>query len=30
MKQKQQKSILKAGTAVLLVARAVPSLWLGG
>jgi len=26
MKQKQQKSILKAGTAVLLVARAVPSL----
>jgi len=26
MKQKQQKSILKVGTAVLLVARAVPSL----
>jgi len=25
MKQKQQKSILKAGTAVLLVARAVPT-----
>jgi len=28
MKQKQQKSILKVGTAVWLVARAVPSLWL--
>jgi len=30
LKQKQQKSILKVGTAVWLVARAVSSLWLGG
>jgi len=28
MKQKQQKSVLKVGTAVLLVARVVPSYWL--